>query len=86
VSSASLPGGTSAKRPLVIILGVLGVLAVILGIVYFAVTNLPHFLTAGSHVHASSGHHLIRGAVALVVGLVLVGAAWWFSRSKKTAN
>jgi hypothetical protein len=86
VSSASLPGGTSAKRPLVIILGVLGVLAVILGVVYFAVTNLPHFLTAGSHVHAASGHHLIRGAVALVVGLVLVGAAWWFSRSKKTAN
>ena len=84
MSSASLPGGASAKRPLVIVLGVLGVLAVVLGIVFMAVTNLPHFLTAGSHVHSASGHHIIRGAVALVVGVVLVGAAWWFSRSKKT--
>jgi hypothetical protein len=84
VSSASLPGGASAKRPLVIVLGVLGVLAVILGIVFMVATGLPHFLTAGSHVKAASGHHLIRGTVAIVVGIVLVGAAWWFSRSKKS--
>lgn len=86
VSSASLPGGASAKRPLVIVLGVLGVLAVILGIVFMVATGLPHFLTAGSHVHSASGHHVIRGAVAIVVGVVLVGAAWWFSRSKSSAS
>ena len=86
MSSASLPGGASAKRPLVIVLGVLGVLAVILGIVFMVATGLPHFLTAGSHVKASNGHHLIRGTVAIVVGVVLVGAAWWFSRSKKAES
>jgi hypothetical protein len=86
VSSASLPGGASAKRPLVIVLGVLGVLAVILGIVFMVATGLPHFLTAGSHVKAANGHHLIRGTVAIVVGVVLVGAAWWFSRSKKVES
>jgi hypothetical protein len=86
VSSASLPGGASAKRPLVIVLGVLGVLAVILGIVFMVATGLPHFLTAGSHVKAANGHHLIRGTVAIVVGVVLVGAAWWFSRSKKAES
>ncbi|HEX3491583.1 MAG TPA: hypothetical protein VHU92_19720 [Streptosporangiaceae bacterium] len=86
MSSASLPGGASAKRPLVIVLGVLGVLAVILGIVFMVATGLPHFLTAGSHVKAANGHHLIRGTVAIVVGVVLVGAAWWFSRSKKAES
>jgi hypothetical protein len=70
----------------VIVLGVLGVLAVILGIVFMVATGLPHFLTAGSHVKAANGHHLIRGTVAIVVGVVLVGAAWWFSRSKKAES
>jgi hypothetical protein len=86
VSSASLPGGSSAKRPLAIVLGVIGVLAVVLGIVFMVATGLPGFLTAGSHVKSASGHHIIRGAVALVVGVVLVGAAWWVSRTKKEAS
>jgi uncharacterized membrane protein len=86
VSSASLPGGASARRPLAIVLGILGILAVALGIVFMVATGLPHFLVAGSHVKSSSGHHVIRGAVALVVGVVLVGGAWWFSRSKKSAS
>jgi protein-S-isoprenylcysteine O-methyltransferase Ste14 len=86
VSSASLPGGNSAKRPLAIVLGIIGVLAIVLGIVFMVATGLPGFLTAGSHVKSSSGHHIIRGAVALVVGVVLVGAAWWVSRTKKEAS
>jgi len=49
-------------------------------------TGLPGFRTAGSHVKSASGHHIIRGAVALVVGVVLVGAAWWVSRTKKEAS
>jgi hypothetical protein len=85
VSSATVPGGTSAKRPLAIVLGVIGVLAVILGVLFMAVTGLPHFLIAGSHVHGSSGHHIFRGLVAIVVGLILVGGAWWVSKPKTTA-
>ena len=86
MSSASLPGGASARRPLAIVLAILGILAVALGIVYFAATGLPGFLVAGSHVKSATGHHVIRGAVSLVVGVVLVGGAWWFSRSKKPAS
>lgn len=75
----------AGNRPVSIVLGVVGVVAVIVGILYFAVTNLPGFLTAGSHVHGA-GHHLLRGAVALVVGLVLLFLAWWVTRRKPSTT
>ena len=65
--SSVLLGTSTSKKPLVIILAVIGVLAIIVGILYMvAGTSLPSFLTAGSHVH--KGNHLARGGVALVVG------------------
>jgi hypothetical protein len=72
VSSQSVSGGS--KRTVVIVLGVLSLLAIILGILYFAGAT-PSFLNSGSHV--KSGGHNIRGAVVLVVGLALGAAAWW---------
>jgi hypothetical protein len=86
VSSATVPGGASGRRPLAIVLGIIGVLGVIIGIVYMVATGLPHFMVAGSHVHGSSGHHLARGGVALVVGLVLLAAAWRVGKSKAAAR
>jgi hypothetical protein len=82
VSTASVSGGTSAgKKPLVIVLAVIGVLAIIVGILYLvAGSSLPSFLTAGSHVH--KGNHLARGGVALVVGIAAFIGAWFSTRSK----
>jgi len=77
-------GGTSAsKKPLVIILAVIGVLAIIVGILYMvAGTSLPSFLTAGSHVH--KGNHLARGGVALVLGVACLIGAWFSSKTKSS--
>ncbi len=72
MSSQTVSGGS--KRTVVLILGVLGALAIILGILYFAGAT-PSFLNSGSHV--KSGGHLIRGAVCLVVGIALGVGAWW---------
>lgn len=83
MSSASVSEGGSAasKKPLVIALAVIGVLALILGIMYLVAGNsLPSFLTAGSHV--KSGNHLARGGVCLVVGVVVLIGSWLTSRSK----
>ncbi|HUZ23471.1 MAG TPA: hypothetical protein VMV07_06875 [Streptosporangiaceae bacterium] len=82
MSSATVPGGASGRRPLAIVLAVVGILAVIIGVMFMVVTGLPHFMVAGSHVHSSSGHHLARGATALVVGVLLLGGAWWVNKSK----
>jgi threonine/homoserine/homoserine lactone efflux protein len=85
VSSTSVSGGTStSKKPLVIILVVIGVLAIIVGILYMvAGTSLPSFLTAGSHVH--KGNHLARGGVALVLGVACLIGAWFSSKTKSSS-
>lgn len=86
MSTASATGGASAsgKKPLIIALAVIGVLAIILGILYMAVgSSLPGFLTSGSHV--KSGAHVYRGAVCLVVGVVALIGAWLTNRSKATS-
>jgi hypothetical protein len=87
VSSASATEGASAgsKKPLIIILVVIGALALILGILFMvAGTSLPSFLTSGSHV--KSGNHLYRGAVCLVVGVVALIGSWLAARGSKATS
>jgi threonine/homoserine/homoserine lactone efflux protein len=85
VSSTSVSGGTTtSKKPLVIVLAVVGVLAIIVGILYMvAGDSLPSFLTAGSHVH--KGNHLARGGVALVLGVACLIGAWFSSKTKSSS-
>jgi hypothetical protein len=83
VSSVSVSGsGAGSKRALTAVLGVLGLIAVVIGILYFTVKGLPSFLTAGSHLHGKSTTHDLRGAVAVVVGVALFVGAWWTSKKK----
>jgi hypothetical protein len=83
VSSASVSGGASSgSRALVIVLAVIGIIALIVGLLYLVDGNaLPSFLTAGSHV--KKGNHLARGTVALVIGIVLLAGAWYTARKSK---
>jgi hypothetical protein len=83
VSSASVSGGaSSASRTLVIVLAVIGIIAIIVGLLYMVDGNsLPSFLTAGSHV--KKGNHIARGAVALVIGIALLAGAWFTGRKSK---
>jgi len=77
VSSASVTG--SGSKRLVVILAVIGVLAIIVGILYMvAGSSLPSFMTAGSHVH--KGNHVARGSVAGVVGILALVGAWIMKR------
>jgi hypothetical protein len=78
VSSQSMSGGAS-KRSLAIVLAIIAIVALIVGILWFA-GAAPSFLNSGSHV--KSGSHLYRGAVAIVIAVVL-GAGAWFSTRKK---
>jgi hypothetical protein len=83
VSSASVSGGASSgSRTLVIVLAVIGIIAIIVGLLYMVDGNsLPSFLTAGSHV--KKGNHIARGAVALVIGIALLAGAWFTGRKSK---
>ena len=68
---------SSGKRIGALILAIVGILLVILALIYMttAAGSLPSFIPG--HVNGSTGHHPLRVGVALVVGLVLLGGAWW---------
>jgi hypothetical protein len=72
VSTASAASG-SGRKPVVLVLAVVGVVALVVGILWF-VGAAPAFLNVGSHV--KHGGHLFRGGVAAVIGLGLLVFAW----------
>jgi hypothetical protein len=82
VSSVSNTGGQPNRRPAVLVLAIIGVLAIILGIVYLAVPagNLPSIL---GHTQPANGHHQVRMAVSFVVGVACLVAAWFVNKRSK---
>lgn len=75
VHSAPTPPG---RRALAVILAIIGVLAIIAGILYVAgAANSLHFMVGSVH----NGHHLVRAAVSFVVGVALLAGAWFVARA-----
>ena len=69
---------SSGRRALAVILAVIGVLAIIAGILYVAgAANSLHFMVGSVH----KGHHLVRAAVSFVIGAALLAGAWFAARA-----
>ena len=68
-----------------IVLGVLGILAVIVGVIYLVepIHSLPSFFP-GYSAH-ENGHHHIRGYIAIGVGVILLIIAAVSGRSRRRA-
>jgi hypothetical protein len=77
VSSASVSGTASGKRPVVIVLAVVGVLALIYGILNLVVKGLPKALTLYSSSKHTNITHPLHALVAIVVAVILFALAWW---------
>ena len=73
MSTTGTASGTG-RKPLVIALAVIGVVAIVVGILWF-VGATPSFLNVGSHVKHHGGH-LFRGGIAAVIGIGLLVFAW----------
>lgn len=82
MSSVSNAGGQPSKRPIALVLAIIGVLGIILGIVYVAVPagNLPSIF---GHTTPANGHHTVRMAVSFVVGVACLVGAWFVYRGSK---
>ena len=79
MSSASAPGGSANRGPLVIILAVIGILAIIAGILYISgAANSFHFMDGSVH----HGHHQIRAIVSFDVGIAFLIGSWFATKSK----
>ncbi len=86
MSSASVSGsGASGKRPLVITLAVVGVLALVYGVLNLAVKGLPKAITLYSTSTKTNITHPLHGLVAIVIGVVLFAAAWWVNKKAAQA-
>ena len=84
MSSVSDPGGQPSRRPLALVLAVIGVLGIILGIVYLAVPagNLPSIF---GHTTPANGHHSVRMAVSFVIGVACLVGAWFVNKGAKSS-
>jgi amino acid permease len=90
VSSGTAAGGRSAgKIAAIVVLAVIGVLAIIAGVIYLTepAKSLPSILGTITHPAARAhAHRHTRGAVALVVGvlcLVAAGIVAWRGRASR---
>ena len=77
---------TAASRFLVIILVVLGVLAIIAGIIYYAepAKSLPAFFPG--HAAHLTGRHTTRGLVGIIAGAVLLIIAVIITRAGRRSR
>lgn len=82
MSSVSNAGGQPSKRPIALVLAIIGVLGIILGIVYVAVPagNLPSIF---GHTTPANGHHTVRMAVSFVIGVACLVGAYFVNKGGK---
>jgi amino acid permease len=76
VSSSTESGSSSGRTVAAVVLGVIALVFIVAGIVYIAVPagSLPGFM---GHVANSTGHHPLRAAGCLIVGVVFAIGAWF---------
>ena len=73
------------SRLVAVVLVVLGILAVVVGIVFLVepIHSLPSFFPG--HAARGQGHHHIRGYIAIVAGIILLIIAAVAGRSRRRA-
>lgn len=90
MSSGSEPrGGSSGSMIVVAVLVIIGILAVVAGVIYLIepAKSLPSILGTITHPAArANAHRSLRGWTALVVGVVLLVAALLVGRSARSSR
>jgi amino acid permease len=82
--SPSSGSGSSGRTAVAIIAAVIAIVFIVAGIIYIAepAGSLPGFM---GHVANSSGHHPLRAAGTLIVGVVFAVGAWFALKYKGKA-
>jgi hypothetical protein len=77
VHAGRMSGDSSGRWPLAVVLAIIGVLAIIAGILYKSGTaNSLYFMVGG----VRHGHHHVRATVSFVAGVFLLIGAWVAAR------
>lgn len=82
--SPSNGSGSAGRTAVAIIAAVIALVFIVAGIIYIAepASSLPGFM---GHVAHSSGHHPLRAAGCLIVGVVFAVGAWFALKYKGKA-
>lgn len=82
-SYSAASGRSSGKTIAAVILLIIGVLALVAGIIYFVepAKSLPSILGTITHpASRANAHRSLRGIIAVVVGVICLVAAWFVGR------
>lgn len=84
MSPSTGSGGSSGRTASAVVLGIIAIVFIVAGIIYLAVPagSLPSFM---GHVAHSTGHHPLRAAGSLIVGVVFAVGAWFALKYKGKA-
>ena len=76
MSPSTRSGSSSGRLVSAIVLGVIALVFIVAGIIYLVepAGSLPGFM---GHVNGSTGHHPLRAAGSLIVGVVFAVGAWF---------
>jgi hypothetical protein len=92
-TDAAAPGRSTGRTITAIVLAIIGIIAVIAAILYFteAAHSLPSILGTLKHppnsVTRANSHRSLRGAVAIIVGVILLaGAGFAYAWKGKDKN
>ncbi|HEY2507387.1 MAG TPA: hypothetical protein VGI58_12790 [Streptosporangiaceae bacterium] len=78
MTSTRTPANPATYRAVAIVLGILGLLALVAGVLYISgAANSIHFMVGSVH----KGHHVFRALTAFVVGLILLAGAAFAGRA-----
>ena len=83
MSSETVSGGAGSKRPLVMVLAIIGVVFIVLAILFFAGVGLGPLNSIGHSGKVNHGSHGIRGSVSAVIGVVALAGAWFANRKAR---
>lgn len=84
MSPSTGSGGSSGRTASAVVLAIIAIVFIVAGIIYLAVPagSLPSFM---GHVAHSTGHHPLRAAGSLIVGVVFAVGAWFALKYKGKA-
>jgi len=83
VSSETVSGGAGSKRPVVLVLAIIGVVFIVLAILFFAGVGLGPLNSIGHSGKVNHGSHGIRGSVSAVIGVLALAGAWFANRRSR---
>ena len=80
MSSQTVSGGTGSRRPVAIVLAVVGVVFIVLAILFFAGVGMGPLDSIGHSGKTNHGSHGVRGSICAVIGVLAFIGAWISSK------